>query len=374
MGRKAWWIAVLAVIALALASCGDDDDNGDSGNGGGNSGGGETSATSGLEGEPFVLLASAGSQDLVDGLEASFLKAWEDKTGMDVKPVDTFCCGIDKLKAQVDSDNVQWTVINFATVSDFLLAKDAGLLTPIDTSVVPVDQLREGTYDKYGYNEYRYGAVIGWNTDKYSGSDAPTSLTDLFDTERFPGKRCMYKYHQFGGTLQAALLADGVAKEDLYPLDTERAFAKLDTIKDDIVWWDAGSQAAQYLANGTCDIGAIWNGVAQSAAGRGSPIDVAWSDGVITTSVNAIPKNTPNEKAAQLFMAEQITNREAEAELLKHVAYTVPLKNPVLPAEAKKWAPEGENASVAVEEDDDYYFENSADLTKQFNNWLVTGG
>jgi putative spermidine/putrescine transport system substrate-binding protein len=370
MRHRSILIALLAAFTLALAACGDDDDDG-GGGGSGNSGGGKFA---GLDGEPFVLLASAGSQDLVDGLDASFLKDWADKTGMDVKPVDTFCCGIDKLKAQVEADNVQWTVINFATVSDFLLAKDANLLTPIDTSIVPVDQLREGTYDEFGYNEYRYGAVIGWNTDEYSGADAPTSLTDLFDTERFPGKRCMYKYHQFGGTLEAALLADGVSKEELYPLDVERAFDKLDTIKDDIVWWDSGSQAAQYLANGTCSIGAIWNGVAQAAARRGSPIDIAWTDGVITTSVNAIPKNTPNEKAAQLFMAEQITNRAAEAELLKHVAYTVPLKDPVLPAEAKKWAPEGENATVAVEEDDQWYFENSAELTKEFNNWLVTGG
>ena len=32
-------------------------------------------------------------------------------------------------------------------------------------------------------------------------------------------------------------MADGVAPADLYPLDIPRALAKLDTIKDEIVWW-----------------------------------------------------------------------------------------------------------------------------------------
>ena len=32
-----------------------------------------------------------------------------------------------------------------------------------------------------------------------------------------------------------------------------------------------------------------------------------------------------------------------------------------------------EQAEAAIEEDDHYYFENSADIVKRFNTWLVTG-
>jgi putative spermidine/putrescine transport system substrate-binding protein len=369
MSRTAWCATLLACFCVALAGCGDDDGGGD---------GAATTASSatdyaGLEGEPFVVLCSACSADLVAGLEETFLADFGSKTKMDIKPVDTFCCGIDKLRAQVKRDKVQWHVINFATVTDYLLAKEAGLLAPMDPKVVPLDELRDGTYDDLHYNEYRYGAVIGWNTEAFPGDNHPTSLADLLDTERFPGKRCLYKYPQFGGTLEAALLADGVAPEALYPLDVDRALKKLDTIKDDIVWWESGSQASQHLASGTCKLGAVWNGVAQAAAKRNQPIDIAWQDAIITTSVNAIPKGSPNMKAAQLWMAEQINNVEAEKELLTHVAYTLPLKKPVLPPEAEKFAPEGANAEHAIEEDDQYYFENSAEIVKRFNDWLVTG-
>lgn len=373
MSRKAMLVAALAAVCLAMAGCGgsDDDASGDGASA-------ETTASStndfaGLEGEPFVILCSACSADLVEGLEASFIPDFAEKSGMDIKPVDTFCCGIEKLQAQVDNDRVQWDVINFATVTDYLLAKEAGLLAPLDTSIVPVDKLREGSYSEDHYNEYRYGAVLGWNTEAFPEGSAPSTLEDLFDTERFPGKRCMYKYPQFGGTLEAALLADGVPKDQLYPLDMDRALAKLDTIKDDIVWWESGSQASQFLTNGTCDIGVMWNGVAQAAIDRGQPLEISWNNAVITTSVNAIPKGAPHMKASQLWMAEQINNQEAEGELLRHVAYTLPLEDPVIPEEVKRFAPEGENAANAIEEDDVYYFENSAEITDRFNNWLVTG-
>jgi putative spermidine/putrescine transport system substrate-binding protein len=374
MRRRALWVAAAATLCVATASCG-------------GSGGDKTTSaaattaaaanpaddTSGLDGKPFALLCSACSADLVSGLQDSFLPSFEEKTGMSIKPVDTFCCGIDKLKAQVERGNVTWTAINFATVTDFLLAKQAGLLAPIDTKIVPVDKLRSGTYDQYGYNEYRYGAVIGWNTKAYSGANHPTSLTDLFDTAKFPGKRCMYKYPQFGGTLEAALLADGVPKESIYPLDQDRAYKKLDTIKKDIVWWSSGSQASQFLASGTCKIGVLWNGVAQAAIKKGQPIAISWNNAVITTSVNAIPKNTPNMKAAQLWMAHQINDVSAEGKLLESVAYTLPLQQQTFSSAVQKFAPEGPNAANAVEEDDQYYFKNSAQITKRFNDWLVTG-
>jgi putative spermidine/putrescine transport system substrate-binding protein len=370
MGRKALVLGfVLAVTAIA-AGCG-----GGSSAGNASSSAAPKSATdyAGLKGKPFELLCSACSADLVSGLQASFLPDFAKKTGVSVKPVDTFCCGIDKLKAQVNGGNVQWDAINFATVTDFLLAKQAGLLAPIDTNVVPVSKLRSGTYDRYGYDEYRYGAVIGWNTKAFPGSDHPTKLADLLDTQRFPGKRCMYKYPQFGGTLEAPLLADGVAPSSIYPLDVNRALTKLSAIKNDIVWWSSGSQAAQFLASGVCKLGVMWNGVAQAAIKRGEPLDISWNQAVITTSVNAIPKDAPDMKASQLWMAEQINNQAAESTLLQHVAYTLPLKNASIPGAVSRFAPEGPNLANAIEEDDTYYFKNADAINKRFNDWLVTG-
>ena len=56
-------------------------------------------------------------------------------------------------------------------------------------------------------------------------------------------------------TLEIALMADGVAPKDLYPLDLDRAFRKLDEIKDHIaVWWTGGAQSTQLLESGEVDM------------------------------------------------------------------------------------------------------------------------
>ena len=73
-----------------------------------------------------------------------------------------------------------------------------------------------------------YGVVLGYNTDATAGQ-VPEGWADFFDTAKFPGKRGFWDYSA-GGIFEFALLADGVAPADLYPLDLERATAKLDTI------------------------------------------------------------------------------------------------------------------------------------------------
>lgn len=341
--------AVVVLLASLIAGCG--------GGGGSN--------------KPFVYLASGGSADFVNGLETSFFPAFQKQTGTKVV-ADTFCCGIDKLQAGVKSGNVVWTATNFATVSDFELAKRAGLLEKLDPAVVPLDKLRPGTYDEYGYQVYRAGTVVAWRPKDFP-TGAPTKFEDLFDTARFPGKRCLYKSPQFGGTLEGALLADGVPADKLYPLDLNRAFTKLNTIKDDVVWWSSGAQAAQFLLNGTCKIAAMWSGVAQTTARNGDDLGVAWSHSLLFTGMNSIPKGSPNPAAAQKFLAEVINDKDAQAQFYRKVAYTIPTKELNIPPDVVKWAPEGDNVKDAITEDDQYYLQNTTDITKRWNNWLTTG-
>src|SRR5690625_782968 len=90
------------------------------------------------------------------------------------------------------------------------------------------------------------------------------SIEDFFAVDEIPGKRGLRKRPQVN--LEWALLADGVPAEEVYEvLATDegqaRAFAKLDSIKDQIVWFDSWSQAPQVLNDG----GAL---VVQSASGR----------------------------------------------------------------------------------------------------------
>ena len=78
--------------------------------------------------------------------------------------------------------------------------------------------------------------------------------------------------------LEWALLADGVAPGDVYAmLSTDEgvagALAKLDTIKDQVVWWTKGAQPPQLLADSEVVIASAYNGRLFSAiAEKNQPI------------------------------------------------------------------------------------------------------
>ena len=94
--------------------------------------------------------------------------------------------------------------------------------------------------------------------------------------QKFPGKRAIYKWVSVGAP-EIALLADGVAPEKLYPLDLDRVFAKLDTIKKEIVWWGSGAQSQQLLASGETPIGMFWNGRIYAMQKDGpSSVGIGW--------------------------------------------------------------------------------------------------
>ena len=137
-----------------------------------------------------------------------------------------------KLKAMVDAKNVTWDVVDVEMDFAIKAAKD-GLLEPIDFAAVPKADLDPRFSNEHAVGSFYYSFVLAWNKGAVSGE--PKSWADMFDTKKFPGKRTFYKWSA-PGVIEIALLADGVPADKLYPLDLDRAFKKLDTIKSDIVW------------------------------------------------------------------------------------------------------------------------------------------
>uniref|UniRef100_UPI0013CF8107 extracellular solute-binding protein n=1 Tax=Klebsiella pneumoniae TaxID=573 RepID=UPI0013CF8107 len=81
-----------------------------------------------------------------------------------------------------------------------------------------------------------------WDTAKVK--ETPT-LADFFDLKKYPGRRMMRKDSQ--AMLELCLLADGVPIDKLYPLDTRRAFAKLATIKKEVLYWNSGAESQSLM-------------------------------------------------------------------------------------------------------------------------------
>jgi putative spermidine/putrescine transport system substrate-binding protein len=222
-----------------------------------------------------------------------------------------------KFKAMVESGNVNWDVVDVEADFAAKATKD-GLLEPIDYSVVPKAQLDPRFSGTHHVGSFYYAFVMAFNKDVYKGK-APNTFADLFDTKAFPGKRTFYKWSA-PGVLELALLADGVPADKLYPLDLDRAFKKLDTIKSSIVWWTGGAQSQQLLASGEAPIGVFWNGRVHSVATSGSNVGVSWAQSLTAADVLVVPKGSKHKAEAMKFLA-YASSAKGQADFASETAY-----------------------------------------------------
>lgn len=214
-----------------------------------------------------------------------------------------------KIKAMVEAGAVTWDVVDVEY--DWALQAGAqGLLEPLDFSIIDKAQLDPRFVSDFAVGSFYYSFVLGWNPANFPDA-APATLADLFDTAKFPGKRTFYKWAA-PGVIEAALLADGVTPEGLYPLDLDRAFAKLNTIKSDIIWWEGGAQSQQLLASGEAPIGFFWNGRLSALAADGVEVGISWDQNITAADALVVPKGSANKEAAMKFIA-QATSAEGQA-------------------------------------------------------------
>lgn len=93
--------------------------------------------------------------------------------------------------------------------------------------------------------------VLAWDRGRL-GEAAP-DWGDFWDIARHPGKRALRLDPR--GTLEIALMADGVAPRDVYsvlssPAGVDRAFRKLDQLRPYLVWWRTAEEASRIMNSG----------------------------------------------------------------------------------------------------------------------------
>jgi putative spermidine/putrescine transport system substrate-binding protein len=217
--------------------------------------------------------------------------------------------------------------------------------------------------------------VLAWDDSAYPDKK-PSEMADLWDLEAFPGKRCFFNNPQYGWTLEAALLADGVAPAELYPLDVDRALKKLDAISDSITWWSSGGQSIESFENGSCDIGILWANRAFTALSEnGFPMKITWNEAGYSNSVWSIPADAPNAEAAQALMGHVIKNVEGQIAFASKVPTPIPASLKALspsdfPDEVQAFLPVGSNVDGSIVQDSDYYLNNLDAVLDQFNRWV----
>ena len=184
---------------------------------------------------------------------------------------------------------------------------------------MPISELLPEAVHDYGVATAFWSTVLAYNTVRFSGESAPANWADLWDVQRFPGPRTLRRDPV--ANLEIALLAAGVPKDELYPLDVDLAFESLDRIKDHVtVWWEAGGQPAELLGSGDVVLGSAWNGRVHSEAQAGRPVAQTWEGGIVNSDWWVIPRGARNVDVAQDFLAFA-SSAGPQAELARNIPY-----------------------------------------------------
>lgn len=355
-------LALLSLLALIAAGCGDGDDEEQAQTGDQT----ESSQTEsdangdgGCEVDPNATLRvmTAGGLE-EEGIIAAFNEPFTEKTGVEVVTDSPHDLG--RVKAQVESGNVTHD-ITLGEGSVFEQAKALDLLEKIDWDLVDPEPLREEAQDDYGIGFEYFSTFMAWNPEATKGEEL-TSWQEFFDTEKYPGRRAMVNYPTMA--LPIALLADGVPPEDLYPLDIDRGFEALERLAPDVtVWWDAGEQPRQLLTSGEVDFSSAWSGRIVTTAEE-DEIDYTFSEGVLDFSKMGVIKGAPNYCEAMAYFHE-VSKAENQATFAEIVAYTggaVELEEH-LPAEKLQWYPTtDENYEIQAHTDVAWWFEHGTEV------------
>ena len=319
-----------------------------------------------------------------EGINIPFTAA----TGIRVN-VEDYNGGLAQIRAQVDVGNVHWDVVDLE-IADAVRGCDEGLLEPIDLGSFPpgpdgtpaVEDFVLESQSECGVGHLYWSTVFAYNADNISG-EKPATIEDFFDLAKFPGRRGMRRVPQVN--LEFALIADGVPLDEVYAsLDTpeglSRAFRKLDTIKDQVIWWEAGAQPPQMLADGEVTMSTAYNGrIFNAQVLEDQPFVIVWDGQLLDVGQVGIVAGTPRLEEALRYVAFA-TSAESQAAIGRRISYSPTRKSgaplvtthvetgldmaPHLPASPA-------NVERALRYDWSWWVDNQDELNERFSAWLV---
>ena len=335
-----------------------------------------------------LVVVSWGGAYTKSQIEA-YHKPFEAKTGVKINSVD-YNGGIAEIKVQVEAKNVTWDVVDME-LADAQLACDEGLLEKIDAGMLPAAPDGTPALQDFVPNGITpcavttilFSHIVAFDTTKFE-TKKPSKLADFFNVKDFPGKRGMRKKSP-KINLELALRADGVAGDKVYEtLSTkagvDRAFKKLDTIKDSVVWWEAGAQPPQLLADGEVTMTTGYNGrIFDAQVVEGKPFEIIWDGQLQELDVLGIVKGSSKLDAALQFIAFA-TDTQRLADQAKWIAYG-PARKSSLPLVGKHFAKDidmkpympnaPENSANAIQIDFLWWADHQEELNQRWAAWLA---
>ncbi len=322
--------------------------------------------------KPEKLIIPDAGGALRDAYIPSHYKGFTEKTGIEVQPAAYM--GIAQIKALVENQAWGQADIIVTSASEAAIAGAQGLVEPIDYGQIDRDALIPEAANEFWLMTLVAASLIAWNTEAMTKEQAPKNWAEFFDLPNPPvvkGPRGLWKNAAL--VMDMAALGDGVAKEDLYPLDVNRSINALQRIRDDIYWWEHGAQSAQLLVDNEVDFEFAWNGRVWTPKKEGAPVDYHFNQALLDGDAAVIPKGHPNKKWAMEFAAYMMTP-EPQAQLAELIPYgpTNTKANALIPAATLAVLPTGpDNFPGTIFVDQSWWAANGQSAYDAFNEWLL---
>jgi putative spermidine/putrescine transport system substrate-binding protein len=330
-----------------------------------------TSIPERLKGSGAVRVCSYGGA-FQDAQRKAYFEPFERLSG--IKVIESQGPDPVKIKAMVDTKNIEYDIGEFDRGSVLNLLKKGDYWEEIDYSLVDVDNIDKGFQHKYALDMLPYAQIYAYRTDVFKDAK-PNGWADFWDAKKFPGPRTMPA--GAGGTtpdLEAATMAAGVPMDKVYPIDIDQAYASLGKIKSSIVkWWSAGAIPAQMLNDKEVVMGTAWNGRIAAIQATGAPVAIAWRQGTLRKDAWAVPKGSPNRVNAMKFTAF-ITMPVPQARLSLLIPYGFVNNKAVehLPAERLKVLPTAPDIKKdLLLYNSEWWADNRDKVIEKWSSWLL---
>ena len=319
-----------------------------------------------------IVLANYGG-DAATAMKEAWGDPYERDTGIRVA-IDGSGPSGGRIRSMVESRRVTWDVCDSGPGTTLELGP-MGLLEEMDWSIVDRAKLVDpGFAYRWGIANYTFSFVLAYDKARF-GDDPPKSWADFWDTRKYPGKRTLWSRNILG-ICECALMADGVAPDALYPLDVDRALAKLRALRPHIIGWQTGAMSQDLLRTGEAVMGNVWNTRVQllhrDTQGR---IDWTWNQGILAPGVWVVPKGNPagREAAMRFIRSTQDPARQVTLLRLMGQGPANPDAAPLVPPELAKFNPSSpENARTQAKLDGEWYGRNQS---RTLERWLdLLGG
>lgn len=323
-----------------------------------------------LKGDGSVVVCTWGG-GYADTMQSVWFDPFRAATGIDVSA--TSIPDMAKLEVMENVSNVEWDLVDTEGVQ-MQIAMKKGLLQPIDYdlifSIVPKEQIDPKVITPYGIGSVAFSTVIAWNHDLF-GAKGPQTWAEWFDTTRFKGRRALYARPR--PSFEIALMAAGVPKDKIYPINIDDAFEALNGVRKKIdLWVEKTSQWGVLMQNGEVDLMGSSLARTLDEKHRTGKIDFTFNQSIVEQSYWTIPKSAPGGKNAQKLIAWMMQPEgmlKYASALPFNVANTSIYGN--VPAEMQSQLPGfPENAAKNMHIDEAWWAENTAAVEPRWLEWI----